>query len=138
MVHRCLTVCAPFAHLVVAGAKTIENRQRRTHYRGTLLLHAGVRRSYGGHSADYWTTLFNVDPRDLVCGAIVGVVNVADCQPVESVATSVHVVGPWCWLLENPRRLGKPVPYSGKLGLFILDPFTLARVSEQLLRPFNV
>jgi hypothetical protein len=141
METRCLTVCAPFAHLIATGAKTIENRPRRTHYRGRLLIHAGVRRTYGGHSADYWATLFGVEPSRLVYGAIVGAVDLIDCVPIGSpvlaVPPSPHAIGPWCWILANARRLAVPVPLSGKLGLFKLDAFTLARVGEALARPFN-
>lgn len=142
METRCLTVCAPFAHLIASGAKKIENRPRRTNYRGRLLVHAGVRRTYGGHSADYWAWLFDVEPSVLVYGSIVGVVDVVDCVSIGSPALTVppcpHAIGPWCWILANARRLSAPVPLSGKLGLFRVDAFTLARVGEELTRPFNI
>jgi hypothetical protein len=147
MENRCLTVCAPFAHLITTGAKSIENRPRRASYRGRVLIHAGVKRSYGGHSAAYWANLFDVDSADLTYGAIVGAVDLVDCVPVGSLAVpaSPHAAGPWCWILANPRRLAEPVRLSGNLGLFRLDPFTLARVDEQLTfvrglvtRPFKI
>lgn len=139
METRCLTVCAPFAQLIVSGVKTIENRPRRTLFRGRLLIHAGVRRTYGGHSADYWARLFEVEPSSLVYGAIVGVVELVDCLPIGSPAVAgPHAIGPWCWILANARRLAAPVPLSGKLGLFRPDAFTLSRVGEELRRPFNL
>lgn len=76
METRCLTVCAPFAHLIVSGAKSIENRPRRTNYCGRRLIHAGVRRTYGGHSADYWARRFDVEPSHLLYDAIVSAVDV--------------------------------------------------------------
>lgn len=100
---RCLTVCAPFAALIVTGAKPVENRSRPTRYRGPVLIHAGLRRSYGGHSADYWATLFGVEPRTLAYGAIIGVVDLVACHEFDAMASlaptllpSPHVIGPWC------------------------------------------
>ena len=119
-----------------------ENRPRRTHYRGRLLIHAGVRRTYGGHSTDYWATLFEVNPRGLTYGAIVGAVDLIDCVKVGALpitaAASPHAIGPWCWMLANAQYLIEPVPLRGKLGLFRPDSFTLARVGEQLPRAFKL
>ncbi len=39
-----LSVHQPWAWLIVAGFKHIENRSRRTHYRGPVLIHAGLNR----------------------------------------------------------------------------------------------
>jgi hypothetical protein len=40
---KTLTVRQPWASLIVTGAKDVENRSWPTSYRGTLLIHAGVR-----------------------------------------------------------------------------------------------
>ena len=42
-----LSVRQPWAWLIVSGLKDVENRPRRTHYRGSLLIHAGLSPSKG-------------------------------------------------------------------------------------------
>lgn len=37
---KALSVQQPYAALICAGVKTVENRSRRTHYRGQILIHA--------------------------------------------------------------------------------------------------
>lgn len=138
---RVLTVCAPFAHLIVNGRKRIENRPRRTNYRGPVLIHSGKRRSYGGCSAEHWGELFGVNARDLTFGAIVGIAVIVDCVPLDrlpaSLQNSPHAIGPWCWVMVDPVRFAEPIPLAGKLGLFRPDPFTLRRAGDQMARAFN-
>ena len=37
---KCLSVCQPFAELIVQGKKTIELRKWNTNFRGEFLVHA--------------------------------------------------------------------------------------------------
>jgi hypothetical protein len=39
--NKALSIRQPWAHLIVAGIKQIENRTWTTRYRGPLLIHAG-------------------------------------------------------------------------------------------------
>jgi len=32
-----------------------------------------------------------------------------------------HASGPWCWVLANPRRLPRPIPWRGAQGLWSYD-----------------
>jgi len=41
--YKVLTVRQPYASLLVSGIKDVENRSRRTNYRGTVLIHAGAK-----------------------------------------------------------------------------------------------
>jgi hypothetical protein len=41
-IMRIITIKQPWAHLIVAGTKNIENRNWPTNYRGPVLVHAGV------------------------------------------------------------------------------------------------
>jgi len=47
---RCITLYQPFASLIALGAKKIETRSWRTHYRGRLLIHSA--RSFPGWARD--------------------------------------------------------------------------------------
>ena len=54
---------------------------------------------------------------ELSLGFLIGVVDVVDCVRVEEVAGQPYAYGPWCWVLENPRRI-EPVAWRGSLSLF--------------------
>ena len=49
--------------------------------------------------------------------ALVGVVEVVDCVPVEEVEGDPFAVGPWCWLLARAHPI-RPVPFKGQVSLF--------------------
>ena len=110
---KCLSVRQPWASLIVNGTKTIENRSWRTHYRGPLLIHASrtvdrdACREHG------------LDPDSLPTGVILGSVTMADCKPPEKPCRSKWATpGLYHWLLTNPRRLRRPVPFTGRVGFF--------------------
>ena len=132
---KCLTICQPYAHLIVTPKrllpcdqvqKRVENRTWPTSYRGPLLIHAGRSRA--------WLRPGDVQlfPR-LDFGKIVGVAELVECVNLPSVTfaqsqwlenrypwlfSHVHTEGPYCWILENARRFDSPVPYRGRQGLF--------------------
>ncbi len=104
---KALTVCQPYALLIAAREKTVENRTWRTAYRGPLLIHAGKSRAwlathdYGAAERRYWPMVF---------GQFVALAELIDCVPVDSDALRTyrgciepaqarHVSGPWCWIL---------------------------------------
>ena len=43
---KALTICQPYATLIVRGEKLVENREWPTRYRGRLLIHAGKSRQW--------------------------------------------------------------------------------------------
>ena len=113
---KALTICQPYAELILRGDKPVENRKWCCRYRGPLLIHAGKSRAW----LDTWREI-----PDLVFGAIVGIASVIDCGSPEyvratylTIADNEHVEGPWCIVLDAPRRLIEPIPYRGQQGLF--------------------
>jgi hypothetical protein len=112
-----LSVRQPWAWLIVSGLKDIENRPRRTHYRGSLLIHAGLSlESYTENNIAWLNKKFNVHiPMELDTGGIVGIVDVVDC--VEKHQSRWFINGNFGWVLANPRRLIFR-PCKGALGLF--------------------
>lgn len=113
--YKALSVRQPFAFLIVSGQKTIENRTWSTSHRGKLLIHASRNIAYFDQDAAWIKELGLSVPQieQLPCGAIIGSVNLIDCR--------LGGPGTWDWHLTNPRSLHRPIPYSGRLGLFTVN-----------------
>jgi len=124
--HEILTVCQPWAWAILHAGKSVENRTRATSHRGPLLIHAGKSRRYlkTGYRG-VWPAPKGVaflPAAQYVLGAVVGVVDLMDCMPIDDVKGNPWSHGPFCWLVANPRPLKEPSPLSGHLGLFDVDP----------------
>lgn len=113
-----LTICQPYADLIANGSKLIENRTWPTSYRGRLAIHAGKSRAW---------LMDDEDPAAFVFGAIVAVATLADCLELRSASwpskyqhlkQHEHCGGPWCWILEDVRRVATPIPFRGAQGLW--------------------
>lgn len=108
---KALTVRQPWASLIVAGIKDVENRPRRLRYRGRLAIHAGL-----GVNKDALRKYRHLYDEPLPAGAIIGSVEVVDC--VENSKSKWALDGYFHWVLANPRELKRPRPMRGHLGLW--------------------
>ena len=109
---KALTVQQPWAGLIAVGVKDVENRSRRTPYRGPLLIHAGVSRD---READL-QRIGGAEPLCTARGVLLGTVELVDV--VRDSASPWAVSGQWHWLLRGAVLLGRPVPCRGQLGLW--------------------
>jgi hypothetical protein len=117
---KALSVCQPWAWAIVFGRKRIENRWRPTRHRGPLIIHASRSQRFKG--GDYTNLLHGLPPwEQLDFGALIGVVDVVDCVPLAEVWEDPFAIGPWCWILANPRTI-KPTPFKGQVCLFPVPP----------------
>ncbi len=118
---RCLSIRQPWAWLVCAGMKRIENRTWSTDYRGTIAIHASTSNSVvKDYVRNSDTDLFSV--HDFAYGAILGFADVADVRTFgREHEDDGFACGPYCWHMSNPRMLKTPIPMLGKLNLFYLD-----------------
>lgn len=122
--ERALTVRQPWAALIAAGVKDVENRTWQSNYRGPLAIHAGHGRDF---DIEGWAAVgeHGLQEEVLVRGAIVAVVDLTD------IVTDSE--SPWAlpdcfhWVLANPRPVDPPVQIGGQLGIWRLVgmPFTL-------------
>ncbi|MDZ4812103.1 MAG: ASCH domain-containing protein [Pseudomonadota bacterium] len=124
---KCLTICQPYAHLIVTGAKRVENRSWPTRYRGPLLIHAGVSRAWMDCADAHMVRCYG---EPLVFGAVVGRAQLVECVLLTEIThprickrfpwlrKHDHAEGPWCWVLEDVERFMVPTPIRGRLGLF--------------------
>jgi hypothetical protein len=111
---KTLSVRQPYAWLIVAGFKAIENRTWSTTYRGPLQIHAS--QTLEADQIDKIEARFGIviDRAALHRGGIVGRVTLVD---IVTRSTSPWFTGPFGWVLERPRLL-RFKPCRGELGLF--------------------
>lgn len=132
---KALTICQPYAHLIVAGKKRVENRSWQTRYRGPLLIHAG--RTLDWMPKARMTDAEMVQEFGVVLpfGMLVGRTTVIDCLPIDEIMGGEHDAkypwlrehehanGPWCWVLDGAEPLYEMVPLRGRQGLFNVEYF---------------
>ena len=140
---KALTISQPYASMIAAGQKWIENRTWCTDYRGSLAIHAGRGRQY-------------LDSRELrryPTGCVLAVCQLVACVPlqplrvhrrslvlerlgipVESVLSNEHAEGPWCWIVRDVRPLQVVCPCRGAQGLWQWDESVIAECDLGVLR----
>lgn len=121
---KALTICQPYAELIVRGEKVIENRTWPTTHRGLLYIHAGKSRAWFDDDAQLIREFGKLPP----FGAVVAIADLYDCVSIVNLPAKLrgneHANGPWCWLLRNVSPIG-PWPYRGAQGLFDIDDLDL-------------
>ena len=134
MILRALTIKQPWASLLVAGIKTVENRSWTTAHRGPLAIHAGAARERNaaqmivdclGRDLTPGERAWWMLDAELPQGQVLGVVDLLDVVPVEQTheGESPWAIGPWCWRVR-PGWQFKPharPTLAGKLGLWKWD-----------------
>ncbi|MDB5885006.1 MAG: hypothetical protein JWR74_1177 [Polaromonas sp.] len=130
---KALTICQPYAALIVRGHKWVENRTWPTAYRGQLIIHAGKSREWLSGDEDQ---AYRDDPLEF--GAVVGEARLADVLHMGHIQRGdydakypwlkahAHTEGPWCWVLQDIVRYAQPVPYKGAQGLWNFQPVAQA------------
>lgn len=118
---RALTVCQPYAHLIVLEKKPVENREWSTRYRGPLVIHAGKSLA--------WMAGEKPSP-DMAFGAAVGMADLVDCLHINEIEDGLHdarypwirdhehTQGTFCLVLENVHRFAIPIPCKGAQGFW--------------------
>lgn len=125
---KALTICQPFAHLIMLPddddrAKRVENRTWPTSFRGELLIHAGKSKEWLSEGN------YGIQVAEMTFGAIVGICRVVDCFNIVTELDSAcrrrpwlagheHAVGPFCFVLTECRKFDEPILYRGQQGLF--------------------
>lgn len=105
-----LSIRQPWAYAILHLGKDVENRSRRTHFRGRILIQASLK-------VDRKEALdCKLDPGALDTGAIVGSVEIVDC--IRNSKSRWANRGSCHWILKKPLELSKPIQFKGKLGIF--------------------
>lgn len=119
-----LSVRQPWPFAIFHGGKDVENRPRRSHHRGPLLIHssASITREEAEDFRDFindrglrgsWCAGRNA--MELPTGVILGVVDMVDC--VEA-SDSPWFMGKFGYVLANPRPFATPIAAKGALGFW--------------------
>lgn len=137
---KAITIKQPWASLIVAGIKDIENRTWPTKYRGTVLIHAGASFAFkylvDGLNADqlqviresnittYPKVLIDNVVLDYPVSAIIGKVDIVGCV-IEHPSVWAEIGFPWVdkpiynWVLANPVQFDEPIlNVKGKLSFW--------------------
>lgn len=143
-VTHAISIRQPWAWLVAAGWKDIENRSQCFKYRGPIAIHAplknadgdgrleSLRRLYEEAESRYGHKLTAVEKETLAVrwndwawepscrGAIIGIATIVSCRhPEDAQPYSRWFQGPH-GLVVNNAELIKPVPWRGQLGIWRL------------------
>lgn len=136
---KALSIKQPWAWLICAGYKDIENRDWARHmpplysWRGyaknvpmRIYVHAGKKFDQDGleslsgldspadHDLKHVLVKMRMDDR-YACGAIIGEVDITGCVDASD---SPWFVGKYGFILANPKLYKKPIPCRGKLGFY--------------------
>jgi ASCH domain len=122
---KALTIKQPWAGLIAAGLKPIENRTWATKYRGPLLIHVSARMPikpavWDQFREDHPETA-DIDYETLLeqCGKIICRVELVDCVPIARLPMNLRghwtAEGPVCWIVRNPVAFeGQPAVKAHK------------------------
>ena len=122
---KCLSVCQPFADLILSGRKTVELRSWNTKFRGEFLVHAPQKIRAGD------VRRLGIAGRP-VTGAVLGKAEIYDVKEYASDAEifgdrALHLAGRefrgrmFGFMLRSPKRLRIPIKMGGRLGFFDAD-----------------
>lgn len=152
---RVLTVRQPWAFAIAEGFKPIENRTRRTHYRGEIFLHTSKTLEKGvsivrysryaarrlgelGGQLGFWDAItmvpsrFYTPPTTLALSAVIATARITGChQAGDGCGPACRAWGEpdaWHWELADARTLTAAVPAKGALGLWKPSPFLVQSV----------
>lgn len=152
---RCITLYQPFASLIALGAKTIETRSWRTHYRGCLLIHAARafprwardlcnREPFAGvlREAGYAPPASrSVDPDRLPLGRILAICNLKHCVRIGTPGIDLpprepersfgdYASGRYAWVLTDVQPLHETISATGSMGLWKPNERVLKLLAE--------
>ena len=119
---KCISICQPFAELIIQNKKIIELRTWNTKIRGEVLVHAPIK-----IRKEYYKKLKIKEK--LIIGAIIGKVELHDVKKYESseeiekdkkkhltlITSKKKMYG---FILKNPKPFRVPIPWKGQLGFF--------------------
>jgi len=126
---KALSIKQPWATLIAHGIKDIENRTWRTKFRGRIYIHASAKAAIYQFTDQQTTVLHNTPTifrdnfDDHVFSAIIGEVDIVDCEIGHSSVWAEHAAPGdkpiYNWVLANPVLYDQPIEnVKGALSLW--------------------
>lgn len=117
---KTISLKQPWASLVAIGKKTIETRTWKTDYQGPLLIVSSKTIDKNFHLSNLAEVLFEIP-----FGKALAVVSLVNCRPMrkedEEAAMCPFNPDLYVWILKDIRRIKKPFPVKGQLGIYEVD-----------------
>lgn len=126
---KVLSLQEPYATLIKDGYKKIETRSWKTNYRGELLIHASLGKSFQKTITNP-EVLSLLKERNLNHGKIICQATLVDCVEMteefikkvqanhQEYSLGIYEPGRYAWILEDIIPLETPIEVKGKLGLW--------------------
>ena len=119
---KCLSICQPFAELVIQNKKIIELRTWNTNFRGEFLIHAPIKIRKEECKKLKMEQKFTT-------GAIIGKAELHDVKKYESLeeiqadknkhfSSKTFHEKTFGFILKNAKSFRIPIPWKGQLGFF--------------------
>lgn len=135
---KTISIKNPWAYLICANIKPIENRTWPTNFRGRVLVHVSakpVKNFPNPLNVEQWNSLspdqkLLLRSNTLITSAIIGSVEIVDCvvnhesiwaercDPIYKYGTDKIAEATYNWVLANPVLFAKPIPAKGKLSFW--------------------
>ncbi|MFJ6085097.1 VVA0879 family protein [Streptomyces sp. NPDC092369] len=154
-VPRILSIRQPWAFAVAEGFKAIENRSRRTHYRGPIFIHASrlplksvaivrysrdaaIRLDNLGGSQNFWdararipSSVVPAPPATLALSAVIATAQLTGCHQADGCCCDPWgFADQWHWEITDVHPLHDAVPQKGALGLVKAAPELVKAVAK--------
>ena len=122
---KCLSICQPFANLIIENKKTIELRKWNTNFRGVFLIHAPIKI----RKEDCKRLKIN---ENFTTGAIIGKAELVDVKKYDLLkeikmdqkkhfSVKNFQNRTYGFILKNAKPFRIPIPCKGKLRFFDIE-----------------
>jgi len=122
---KALSIKQPWAWLIAAGHKDIENRSWHTNFRGKFLIHASKILDDEGLFILSNELFDEYDRTPVTFGAIIGEAEIVDCVTESDSPWFENVEGNKGFVIINAKLFDMPIPYKGQLKFFEIDLLNL-------------
>lgn len=129
---QALSVRQPWAEMIILGRKPIELRTWQRSYRGRIWIHAGRQTDEALELLYGYSNLFH---GGYIGSAELTSIEYIDNRRWEAWREMHHDRGPFqpnlfAWVLAHPRRLARPLPAKGDVGLYTVSEEMLQQLIE--------
>ncbi len=151
---RALSIMQPWAELIVAGIKDVENRTWPTGFRGPIIIHTGQRPDARWSRVEWERMFYGVgnglddgreairhlramlnDGQRLTYGAFIVSAEITECFTANTTSGFPwHQDGFYGFHLENVQRFVKPVRFPGQLKIFEVAEYIAPRITDELVK----